>query len=267
VTKDVPELAPWIRWPVWVLAAVVVLPLRLLWELLQALGGFLVRYVGRPLVWLWFYLVVVPGWWLLRHVVVPPLRLLRELLQALGGFLVRYVGRPLVWLWFYLVVVPGSWFLRHAIVRPLRFLLRYLVIVPLTWLWPGLVLVVPWLAYWLIAVPFAWCWRVSAPLLRFLGQALTALANGVGVLIRGIFQRVLMPGWQGAGWILGHIYRWVLRPVGRAVAWVWRRTVLPVWRVSAAGGRWIRESVLRPTAAMTKSMLAVLGVRSPPSSP
>ena len=81
------------------------------------------------------------------------------------------------------------------------------------------------------------------------------------MLWRGLVRWVLIPGWHGAGWILAQVYRWLLRPVGRAFVWVWRSlvwlwrvTVLPGWRLAAAGGRWVRQSVLRPAAAAARSM-------------
>ena len=224
VTKDVPELAPWLRWPVWVTAAVVVLPVRLLWEALLVLGRLLERYVGRPLLWLWHNVVVV----------------------------------PVLLFWRYLVVLPVVLFWRYAVVLPIRYLLHHLVIGLLTWLWPRFVRVLRWLGHWLIEVPWAWFAPVIARLWRPLERALITLERGIELVLRGLLRRVLLPGWHGAGWILAQVYRWVLRPVGLAVAWGWRRTVLPLWRMAAAGGRWTRESVLRPASAVVTSVLATI---------
>jgi hypothetical protein len=278
VTKDVPELAPWLRWPVWVTAAVVVLPIRLLWEALLVLGRFLERYVGRPLLWLWHnvvvlpvvlfwrYLVVLPVVLFWRYAVVLPFGLLWEALRVLGRFLEQYVARPLVWLWQNAVVVPVVWLWRNAVVLPVVMFWRYavvlpityLVIGPLTWLWPRFVRALRWLGHWLIEVPWAWFARVIARLWRPLERALITLERGIELVLQGLFRWVLLPGWHGAGWILAQVYQWVLRPVGLAVAWGWRRTVLPLWRMAAAGGRWTRELVLRPASAVVTSVLATI---------
>ncbi|MEV7212415.1 hypothetical protein AB0O31_04910 [Kitasatospora cineracea] len=100
----------------------VVVPLRLLWELLALVG----RGAG----------------WLLDKVLVVPLR-----------FLWRWVLRPLLT---WLVVTPLRWLWRYVLEPVLEFLFRY-VLVPA---WDGLVAVatgfgrvVAWLAYYLVAVP------------------------------------------------------------------------------------------------------------------
>jgi hypothetical protein len=82
---------------------------------------------------------------------------------------------------------------------------------------------------------------------------LTGLARGVAA--------VLIAGWRGAGWVLRQLYRWVLRPVGRAVAWCWRHTAVPAYRVLAAAGRWVRAAILRPAAGTARAVLAAAGLR------
>jgi hypothetical protein len=255
VTQDAPEPPFWIRWPVWVIAVVVFLPLRLIWELLRLVGRLLKRYAGRPLAWCWREVVVALVW---RYCVVPPFRMLRDVLGVVsallerlfawcwrqvlaGAFLGRYAIRPLAWLWQHVI----AWVWQYLVVRPFWFLFRYLVIVPLEWLWPRLV-VAPVLA---LNRMIAWFVRVSAPWRQ-------ALAHGFAWLLRGIVRWVLWPGWRGAAAILVLIRQWLLRPMASAVASVWRWTVLPVWRVATAGARWLRESVLAPATVVVKNLFA-----------
>jgi hypothetical protein len=174
------------------------------------------------------------------------------------------VVSPLGWLWHYAIWVPFRW-IRAYVVMLLLIVLLYLVVLPLTWLGKGLAAAFTWLRAALVAA-LTWLakWLV-VPLWRFLVAALSRLGRGAGMLWRGLVRWVLIPGWHGAGWILAQVYRWILRPVGRAFIWVWRflvrgwrATVLPCWRRAAAGGRWVRESVLRPAAAAARSMSAAV---------
>jgi hypothetical protein len=226
------ELPPpaWIRWPIRVLAVLFVLPFRLLWELLGLIGRFLARYVGRPLAWLWHYAVAVPA-----------------------AFLWHYlVAVPAAFLWHWLVVIPATWVWRHA----LRPVLEWLIVVPARWLWRHRrSLLRPFVVVlrYLLVVPFVWLWAVTAPVRRGLWWVLSGLGRGIAA--------VLTAGWRGAGWVLWQLYRWVLRPAGLAVAWCWRHTVVPAYRMIAAGGRWVREAILRPAAGMARAVLVAAGLR------
>jgi hypothetical protein len=204
-----------------------------------------------------------PAWlhWPIRVLAVLfvlPFRLLWELLGLLGRFLARYVGRPLAWLWHYAVAVPAAFlghylvavpvaFLWHYLVAvPVAFLGHYLVAVPATWLWGrALRPALEWPARWLLVVPARWLWRVTAPMWRALGRGVAA---------------VLIAGWRGAGWVLRQVYRWVLRPAGLAVAWGWRHTVVPAYRMIAAAGGWVRESILQPGTHAARAVLVSVGL-------
>ena len=225
----------WIHWPVRVLAVLFVLPFRLAWELLRATGRFLARYVGRPLAWLGHHLIVIPA-----------------------AFLWRYlVAVPATFLWHYLVAVPGRWLWHHLVAVPGEWLWRWLVVVPARWLWLRrrfLLRPLELAVRYLIVIPVGWIVAVITP-------AFVVIGNGIAALARGLLRWVLLPGWHGAGWVLRQIYRWLLRPVGVAVAWGWRHTVVPAYRVVAAGGRWVRESLLRPSASMARAVLISVGLR------
>ena len=235
------ELPPpaWVHWPIRVLAVIFVLPFRVLWELLRHAGRFLARYVGRPLVWLWHYAVAVPLAFLWRYLIVVPLAFLWHYLIAVPvAFLWHYlIAVPVAFLWHYLIAVPASWLWEQAL-RP-----------ALGWLWRHrrfLVRPFAMFVHYLVVVPVGWLWAVTAPMWR-------ALARGVTV--------VLLAGWHGAGWVLRQVHRWLLRPAGLAVAWCWRHTVVPAYRMVAAGGRWVREAVLQPAASTARAVLGSVGLR------
>jgi hypothetical protein len=224
-----------IYWTIRIFAVVFVLPFRVLWEALGFAGRILVRYVVRPLVWLWHYAVVVPAVFLWHYGVAVP-----------AAFLWRYlIAVPVAFLWRYAVVVPTAWLWRQAFGPALG----WLFVVPAQWLWQRRALVLRPLTVMLrclIVIPLTWAWAVTAPLWRG--------------LVRGVAW-VLIAGWQGAGWVLGQVYRWLLRPAGLAVAWVWRHTIVPACRMIAAGGRWVGEAILRPAADATRAVLVSIGLR------
>ncbi|MEV4639686.1 hypothetical protein AB0J80_20245 [Actinoplanes sp. NPDC049548] len=220
-----PEPPPWVQWPVRVFAVVVVLPLRLAWELLSAVGRFLERWVGRPLAWLWHRAVMIPLSFLWRRLVVVPLS----------------------FLWRWSVVVPfsllGRWFWAHR-----RFLSRPFV----------------WLLRYLVVVPVVWFFSVTAPVWQAVGRAvawtLETLVSVITAVARVAYRWFLLPGWRGAGWLLRQLYRWILRPAGLVIAGVWRWTVVPAWRVAAGAGRWVRDTVVRPGAGMARAVLVSVGL-------
>ncbi|WP_435130399.1 hypothetical protein [Actinacidiphila sp. bgisy144] len=186
-----------VRLPVSVFAFVVVLPLKLLWDALAWTCRTLWRYVLHPplralgllLAALWRHvlvpvarvLIVVPAVWLWTYV-------LRPVLRALGltaEFLVRWLlVRPLTALWVYAL----QW-----VVRGLAWLLKYLVVVPLDFLWR----------------------RVLAPLLREVAAAVAAAWRAAAYVARQVG--------RGIGWFFRVL---VFRPI----AFVWRWTAAPVLR-------------------------------------
>ncbi|MGA5300371.1 hypothetical protein ACPCHT_10605 [Nucisporomicrobium flavum] len=207
-----------------------------------------------------------PAWidWpvrVLAVIFVLPFRLLWELLGVIGRFLARWVGRPLAWLGHHLIVVPVSFLWHYLVAVPGRWLWRWLVVVPVNWLgrwlWQRRWIVVRPLAFlvrYLLVIPVGWLLAVVTPVLVVIG-------NGIAAVARGFARLVLVPGWRGAGWVLWQVYRWLLRPVGLAVRWVWRHTVVPVYRTVAAAGRWVQDAVLRPAAEMGRAVLVSVGLR------
>ena len=270
------DLPRWIEWPVWVIAVVVVVPARLAWEFLVAACRFCVRRVLRPL-----------GRFLLRTVVRPLIRLLDRVTEAVARWLkwcgrmvgqvfVRYVwpavrwlvGRQLLW-----PVLCRLWRLLWPVLCRLWSLTRWLVYhlgyLPLSWVTDHL-----------IVCPCRWLAERCAPLGRLLWTTMDVVWRATGV------------GWRAAGRLLVRVggwcvvgarvvHRFVVRPIGLAVGWVGRHTVVPVWRgavrvlratvipvarwirhaVIAPFGRWMRVSVVGPVAEAARAVLTRLGVR------
>lgn len=272
-------------------ALVVVLPVRLLWELIAAAGRLVYR----------------------------------SLLSPVGRFLHRWLLSPLSWALHRLLWVPLVWCARNLLWLPLRWVALTLVWLPLVWLgrglaWAARTLIwqpLVWLAYgiaWfagtLVWAPLVWLVeRLVLPPLRWLGAALAPVGRllwrGVGVLagavraalvglVRGIwwvvvgFGRLVVTAvvcaWRAAGRVLRLLHRLLLLPLGRGLRWVWRHTVLPlvrgvqwVWSVTVVpvahglgvawratvvpAARWTRRAVLDPARLAYREVLSALGLR------
>jgi hypothetical protein len=206
-----PEPPPWIHWPVRVLAVVVVLPIRVAWELLKVVGGFLERYVGRPLAWLWRRLVVVPLSRLAHRLVVVPLRWLARWVWAHRAFLVR----PLVFMVRYLVVVPVAWF--FTVTGPM---------------WEALGRGLAWTLEALVAVLSA-TGRVAYRWVLRPGWL------GAGRVLRQLYRWVLRPIGLAIAWV----WRWTVVPAWRVVAGAGRWVRDAVVRPSAGMARAVLVSV------------------------
>lgn len=212
-----------LRIPVKIVAVLVVLPVRVVWELLVAFGRAARRHVLGP-----FYTYVLEpvlralGWaltvllklvfvwpWagLWRYVLAPVGRavhvyLLSPVGQALYRYLLRPIGRGLAWFggltWRY-VLVPvgqglvwlGSAFYRYLL-RPVG--------LAIAWLVRGL--------YRYVLTPvgqvIAWAWHVA------------------GRIVSAVWRGFKWVGWILVGWPVSGVYRYVLTPVGHLVREAWR---------------------------------------------
>jgi hypothetical protein len=221
---DLPRtgLPAWIHWPV----VAVVLPFRLAWELLAAIGRGVRRWVVRPLAWLWDRLVVRPLAWLWHHLVV----------------------RPSAWLWRHVLAPAAAWIWRHLIVRPLAWL--FSVTVPL---WRALGRALAWAGRGVVAVLSALHRWVLAPAWHGAGRVLRMLYRWVlrpaGLAIAWVWNHTVVPVARLVAWVWNH----TVVPVARLIAWIWGHTVTPV-------ARWVRDAVLRPAAAATRAVLAAVGL-------
>ncbi|WP_210430339.1 hypothetical protein [Streptomyces physcomitrii] len=232
-------LAVAIRLPVRIVVLVLVVPVRMAWDLLTAGGRLLrdrlLRPLGRGLSWLGHTLIV------------RPLAALGRGLAWLGRVLVllplQALGRALAWSGRTLVVAPLSWLLRTLIVAPLCWLSAR-VLIPLgrglarcgrglltalaaaaAGIGTGIgrlaraLFVLPWVALWRYAlVPF--------------GHALARLGHLLCVVpLRWLYRSLLTP--------FGHALIHTLRSLGRAGAWLLRTLlVLPL--------AWLYAQVLTP---------------------
>lgn len=192
-------------WPVRVLALVVVLPFRVLWEGLTLAGRFLVRYVlaplGEAMAWLWRYAVAIPAAWVWRYLIAIPV-----------VWVCRYlVAVPAVWIWRHLIVAPGMW-----LAGPAAWSWRYLVAVPVGWLWRAVIAPAPLVFYRWVLRPIG---IGVAATVRFL---VDCVVNPVLVPVGRAIIWFLTAGWKGTAWLAVRFYRWVLRPIGIGLAWTWR---------------------------------------------
>ncbi|WP_418957037.1 hypothetical protein [Streptomyces tritici] len=286
-------LTAFVRIPVRIVVLVVVVPLRMVWDVLVVVGRFLERTVlrpaGRALAWFFRYTVGIPAGWLYRQVLTPVghalawffsgvTQVVEWTLGHLGrvlGWLLRAVFVwPWVGLWRYVVVpvarygiaVPAVWLYRNVLTRlgtGLAFLFALLVLTPAAALWTYVV--VPVVTYG-IAVPAVWVYRnVLAPA----GRALAVAAGWLGKALFvwpwvGLWRYVLVPvGRYGLVVPLSWLYRRVLAPLGRELA----DALTVCWRiagyVSRAVGRalkWLaRNLVGRPVAWFCTSVARPVG--------
>lgn len=188
----------WIQNPVRAVALLVVVPLRLLWELTGAVTRFLHRFLLTPVASFLTRYVVRPLRWLLVRLIWPPVRWL----------FVHLVWRPLVWLYRHLVAAPLQW-LARLLTPPLRVLRRGLLVLlawivrRLAWIAPGVRAVgrVLWAAV-------TWAWRIG------------------GAVAVVVYRALLHPIWLALRWVWRHLFAPAVR---------WSREV--VWRPVAAATR------------------------------
>ncbi|GFE16965.1 hypothetical protein Sgleb_50120 [Streptomyces glebosus] len=214
-----------VRLPVRIVVLVLVVPVRLVWDALAALGRAVhrtaLRPLGRGLAWLWHTLVVIPVAWTWRTLVVAPLGWFwRSVLTPVGrgiAWLMRGLGVGLVWLG------------KALFVWPWVALWRY-VVAPVGW---GVAVVVAWWVRYLVVVPARWLYV----------SVLTPVGRGIAWLMRGLGVGLVWLGKALFVWPWVALWRYVVAPVGRGVAvvvawWVRYLVVVPA--------RWLYASVLTP---------------------
>ncbi|MEV6728701.1 hypothetical protein [Streptomyces sp. NPDC051364] len=217
-----------VRIPVKIVALIVVLPVRVVWDLLVAFGQAVQRHVLGP----FSVYVLQPvlrgiGWVLtvlLKLMFVWPwVGLWRYVLQPVYAYLVAPVGRAL---YTYLLHPLGA-----ALAWAGRGGMRYLL-APLA---KG----VMWLVWALCMTLFVWPWvglwrYVLAPVGRgllwvagvFYRHVLTPVGHGLAVIGSVVYRYLLRP--VGVG-----VYRYVLVPLWQVLVWAWHvagRIVRAVWR-------------------------------------
>ncbi|MFI2190697.1 hypothetical protein [Streptomyces sioyaensis] len=217
-----------VRVPVRIVVLVLVVPVRLVWDVLTAAGRAVhrtaLRPLGRGLAWLWHTLVVAPLRWLWRTLVVAPAAWLWRWVLAPAG---RGFGAAVVRLVRYLIVVPARW-VQAYVLAPLGRGLARLV--------RGLGAVLGALVRWIVVVPAVALWRwVLAPAGRALAAVVTVLVRETGAALghcwraAGIISRAV-------GRFLAAVLRWTLV---EPVRWVYCTVLTPVGHV-------IRDGLWRP---------------------
>ncbi len=252
----------WVAIPV----LIVVVPIRLLWEVCSAAVRAVGAYVVRPIGWLLCQALLLPLAWLLREAVLRPLwwvlcsvaSLLRwvgrSLLMPLGLLVFRYLLRP-AWTAF-------AWLLT-AVRAPLAYAAR-LVGLALYYLlvWPVRALARFAFRYLLRPAWIAFVWTlmaIRAPIAyaaRWIGRGLVALWP---LLVAA--GRLLAYVWRLAGVVLFYLLVWPVRqvwrvlvlPVLRAARHAWRATVTPA-------ARWVRVRVWEPARVAARSVSRALGL-------
>ncbi|MGA4998763.1 hypothetical protein ACPCB7_12130 [Streptomyces arboris] len=240
-----------IRIPVRIVVLVLVLPVRMVWDLLaagwHAFDRTLLRPLGRGLAWLADTLVLTPLAWLFTNVLTPLALAVTWLATAL--FIWPWIG-----LWRY-VVVPVA---------------KYGVAVPLVWLYANLLTPLghgaawllgkaghgaAWLFTTLVVVPVAALWRyvlvpaarygVAVPLVWLYGAVLTPVGRGTAWVLDRVWQGtawVFGKVWLGTAWVLGGVWKGLAatgRGVGVAVTWL-------VMTLLVAPASWLYRRVLAP---------------------
>ncbi|WP_079404922.1 hypothetical protein [Streptomyces sp. 3211] len=194
-----------LRIPVKIVALLVVLPVRVVWDLLAALGRLLYRHVIAPV---------------LTHVVQPVLR-------ALGWLVVTLVKLLFVWpwlgLWRYVLRPVGSWLYLRLLAPAGRLLYVYLLrpLALLTWRYAlvptGRALIrLAEAAHRYLLLPLYRC--VLTPL----GKALAWAWHVAGIITGALWRALKWSGRVLIGWPATQVYRYVLTPAGHLVRAVWR---------------------------------------------
>ncbi|MFE9534209.1 hypothetical protein [Streptomyces sp. NPDC006691] len=273
-----------IRIPVRIVVLVLVVPVRMAWDLLAA-GAKAVRRV--VLVPLWRVLVVIPFEWSYRFLLTPLGQGITWLAGLVGAGCVA-LGRGVARLAVNLVASPARWLFR-TVLAPLgrgvgrvvrgigtgiglaaqgigfvlgRVLWAVFVRTPAT-LWR---LLHPLLRYGLLA-PGSWLYRnaltplghATAWLGRAVGAALTALARGLGALVVLLFVVPVVWAYRQVLTPLGRALAVVAREIGHAVGHAWRAAGF-VSRAVGRGLKWLgRNLVGRPLRWVYAALLTPVG--------
>jgi hypothetical protein len=214
VTTENPP-AGCLTWPARVIAILIVVPLRLLWEVIAAIGRAVETWVIRPIALLLYHVLVRPVRWLLTVLVVIPLRWIwQAIFTPVGRWLWTYavvpVARAVGWLlgWLLLIILTPFVYVGELIGKGLRVFYR--------WIKPALAALGR-----VLAAALSYAWGVAVVVVRFIGRVL--------------YHTVVRP----VRWLWRTVVRPVLVAMGLAIAWAWRVAVVQP-------ARWTHKNVLRP---------------------
>ncbi|MET9318960.1 hypothetical protein ABZX75_02005 [Streptomyces sp. NPDC003038] len=246
-----------VRIPVKIVAVLVVLPVRVVWDLLVAGARAAHRHVLGPLY---------------EHVLGPVLR-------GLGWVAVTLLKLVFVWpwtgLWRYVLVPVGrgigwlaSGLYAHVLAPAGRALHRYLldplargamfVLRPLGWALAMALFVWPWVGLWRyvlrpVGLGLAWLATVTWR------HVLVPVGRGFAWAAAAVYRYLLRPVGLGIAWLAGGLYRFVLTPVGKVIAWAWQvagRITGALWR----GFKWVGWILVGwPASRVYRHVLAPAG--------
>ncbi|MFI5616641.1 hypothetical protein [Streptomyces sp. NPDC051567] len=228
------------RTAVKIVAVLVVLPVRVIWDLLTALGRGLARVY--------------------RRAVLPVLRGLGRVLVVLLKLLFVW---PWVGLWRYALVPAGraaAWLGRTAytyLLAPLGRLLYAYALHPL-----GRAVARLAAAIWThVLIPAGrGLFRLAVAGCRYV---LVPLAQGLVRLLSWVWRYLLKPLGLGLWWPARGLHRYVLTPLGQALAGAWRvagRITRALWRGTVRAGRalfgrplaWVNRRVATPAGHLAR---------------
>ncbi|WP_327380079.1 hypothetical protein [Streptomyces sp. NBC_01212] len=276
-----------VRIPVRIVVLVLVLPVRMLWDLLTAGGRVLqrvlLRPLGRALEWLYDQVFAPVGralaWLTVALLVWPWVGLWRYVAVPVG----RYgVALPLVWLYGNLLTPLGHglrWTYARLLVPAVSGLVTFFLVWPAVGVWRYLLrpsgIAADWLVTHLFLLPLSLVYRyVLTPVglgaawaAEMIGRGLAAAGRGtwagvvwlvMTLLVRPLVRlhrRVLAPVGREIAAAFGVAWRvagFVSRAVGRALAWLARHLVgAPVaWAyrtLCTPVGHFLRDAVWAPT--------------------
>ncbi|MFI1018862.1 hypothetical protein [Streptomyces sp. NPDC020965] len=189
-----------IHWPARIIAVIVVVPLRLLWELLKLIGEGI-----RILCWTWFLRPILKGlkillWdWFLRPVLTFVARyLLVPIGNAIAWVVKRLLRPPFVFLMRYLLIKPGALLYRYVLAPVGRYVLAPVAFALIGALWfaGGVSTTV---LNFLIVRPLSWLWHaVLLPiwnrLLAPIGRAIRAVLRPIGNATREVLRALRIGG-------------------------------------------------------------------------
>ncbi|MFV2172707.1 hypothetical protein ACFHW2_19655 [Actinomadura sp. LOL_016] len=187
----------WLVVPLRAIAFVIVLPFRLLYDLVRligkglgwALGGiwnalytWILAPVGRAIAVTLYYLLVVPARWIYRVLLTPIGHGIVAVLRWIGWLLDLVLLRPLVWLLNVLIVIPAVFLWKYVLYPPLVWIGKMFMGIGrgIAWVW-NILIVTPWR----YAARFlAWLWRifVATPCKWLWTNVLRPVGRGVGAV-------------------------------------------------------------------------------------
>ncbi|MCM2393281.1 hypothetical protein [Streptomyces albipurpureus] len=242
-------LAAVVRVPVRIVVLVVVVPLRLLWDLLVAMGRGFRRHLLEPL---------RPALrWLGQRVLAPIGRGLVHLLRFLGKLIFVW---PWVGLWRYFLVplstygiaAPLIWIYREVLTRLGRLtvpLLRYALLIPLQWIYVWVLTPIGQGSSWLLRA----CWRgLLWTLFHLVARPVVWLAQQViGPLFSLLWRYVLAPvlrGLASAASFAWKVAGYISRAIGGALFWCYATFVAPP-------ARWCYRTLFTPVGHLVRDLL------------